>query len=103
LQRFTNLKSNEINENFTPGQVASIKGSLLKFDAEDEQQGIFFLANDGTEIRVTNVVKNKPSELLFFVPDALSTGSYQVEVRLVFHNSKVLKKGKLTNELVSSS
>ncbi|MBK3517135.1 DNA-binding domain-containing protein [Carboxylicivirga marina] len=100
LQQFINLKSNTINEDFTPGQVASIKGSLLKFDTEDSQQGIFFIADDGTETKVSNVIKNKPSELLLFVPEGLASGIYQVEVRVILHKGKTLKKGRLLFDLV---
>ena len=103
LQQFINLKSNTINEDFTPGQVASIKGSLLKFDSEDPQQGIFFIADDGTETKVANVIKNKPSELLFFVPEGLTSGTFQVEVRAIQYNHKKLKTGRLASELTSVS
>lgn len=101
LQQFINLKSNVSNENFTPGQIASIKGSLLKFDSSDEQQGIFFIANDGSETKVANIIKNKPSELLFFVPEGMPAGSYSVEVRSKPHNTKAIRTGRLTTDLIS--
>ncbi|MBI9062689.1 MAG: DUF4469 domain-containing protein [Marinilabiliaceae bacterium] len=96
LQQFINLKSNEINETLTPGQIAAIKGSLLKFDPADMQQGVFLINESGTETRVTNVIKNKPSELMFFVPDSLATGSYYVEVRTIFPKSKKVRIGRST-------
>ncbi len=65
LQRFTDLNTDTVNATFTPGQIASIKGSLLKFNEEDMQQGIFFISADNAETRVSRVVKNKPSELPF--------------------------------------
>jgi len=102
LQQFVDLKTKVTNESFTPGQIASIRGLLLKFDDEDKMQGIFFIAADGAETRVENMVKNKPSELLFFVPETLSSGAFQVEVRTIRHNSKALKTGRLDNELVAS-
>nr|WP_321450729.1 DNA-binding domain-containing protein [uncultured Carboxylicivirga sp.] len=95
LQQFVNLKDSSVNEWFTPGQIAAIRGSMLKFDEDDAQQGIFFIAADSTETRVTNVVKNKPSELLFFVPEELNSGTFDVEVRMTPHNQKQLKKGRL--------
>lgn len=96
IQKFINLKSNEINETVTPGQVAAIKGSLLKFDHTDAQQGIFFITETGAETRVDNVIKNKPSELMFFVPETLSNGSYYVEVRTLFPKSKRIRTGRST-------
>jgi hypothetical protein len=103
LEKFTNLKTKAVNETFTTGQVASITGLLLKFNEEDASQGIFFIAADGTETRVTNISKNKPSELIFFVPDDLTSGSFQVEVRTILQNHKNLSKGKLLNSLVPVS
>lgn len=99
IQRFTDLKNNVVNETFTPGQIVSIKGSYLKFNEEDEQQGIFFIADDSSETKVTNVVKNKPSELMFFVPESLVSGTFQVEVRTVFQNTKKLRVGRLLIDL----
>ncbi|NJK95838.1 MAG: DUF4469 domain-containing protein [Bacteroidales bacterium] len=103
LQKFTNLRTKTINESFTPGQIASIAGLMLKFDEADPLQGIFFIAADSTETRVSNVSKNKPSELLFFVPDSLTTGTYQVEVRSILHGRKTLSVGRLLNNLVPVS
>jgi hypothetical protein len=103
IQRFMDLKSKVINESFAPGRIASIRGLLLKFDEEDIQQGIFFIASDGSETRVDEIAKNMPSELLFFVPETLRIGSYQVEVRTKFHKSKTLKKTRLLHDLVSTS
>lgn len=100
IQQLIDLKTNVINETFTPGQIASLKGSLLKFDEDSELQGIFFIKSDNTETKASNVVKNKPSELLFFVPESLSEGIFQVEVRTILYNSKTLKKGRLTESLV---
>ncbi|TLX77191.1 DUF4469 domain-containing protein [Labilibacter sediminis] len=75
------------------------KVSSLKFNPDDSNQGIYFIAVDGTEIKVSNVVKNKPSELLFFTSE-VTTGSFEIEVKTIFHNGKLLKKGRLLNTLV---
>jgi len=100
LQQFVDLKTKVMNETFTPGQIASIRGLLLKFDEEDNAQGIFFIAADGSETRVVNMVKNKPSELLFFVPETITNGTFQVEVRTVLHKLKTIRTGRLVSDLV---
>ncbi len=102
IQQFIDLKTNVVNESFTAGQIASIRGSLLKFDEVDRAQGIFFIAADGTETRVDNVVKNKPSELLFFVPEALTSGTFQVEVKTILQNTKKLRTGRFLTDLVAA-
>ncbi|MBI9064131.1 MAG: DUF4469 domain-containing protein [Marinilabiliaceae bacterium] len=99
-QKFIDLITKVTNESFTAGQVASIRGSNLKFDAADSNQGIFFIDKDGNETRVDNLIKNYPSELLFIVPAVLTTGSYEVEIRCVYHKSKSLRKGRFAIDLV---
>lgn len=103
LQEFTDLKTKVRNESFTPGQIASLRGSLLKIDEADEKQGIFFIAADGTETKVSDIVKNMPSELMFFVPDSLTTGSFQIELRTIFKNYKSMRVGRLFIDLVPVS
>ena len=65
LRQFVDLKTKTKNESFTAGQIVSIHGSLLKFDESDLEQGIFFIDENSVETRVTNMMKNKPSELIF--------------------------------------
>lgn len=103
LQKFTNLKSKVVNESFTPGQIASLSGLLLKFNEDDPAQGIFFISDSGMETKVRNVTKNKPSELLFFVPDELTNGTFYVEVRTVLPSRKSVSSGRLHTQLVPVS
>lgn len=100
LQTLTDLKSGSVNESISIGQIASIKGSLLKINGdEDSDAGIFLIADDGKTTKVTRMVKNKPSELLFFVPDELIPGSYLLEVRTVLYKRKAISVGRLNHTL----
>ncbi|MGQ1947087.1 DNA-binding domain-containing protein [Geofilum sp. OHC36d9] len=99
LQLLTDLKSGAINESATIGQIVSIKGALLKIAGEAPSVGVFFIAADGTETRIADFVKNKPSELLFFIPDDLAVGSYDVEVRTVLPSHKSVSVGQLSNKI----
>ncbi|MCK4341636.1 MAG: DUF4469 domain-containing protein [Phycisphaerae bacterium] len=47
-----------------------------KWDGE----GLYFVADAGGETKVPTVQKNKPSQLVFLVPN-LAAGTYHVEVR----------------------
>jgi hypothetical protein len=95
LKTIIDLKSNAVNESITVGRIASIKGALLKLDPDNPESGIFLIDSDQKATKVSNVVENKPSELLFFVPDALPVGTYEIEVRTVLRNRKSLKSGRL--------
>jgi hypothetical protein len=80
------------NGSTTPGSGGKIKGHRLKFDEADPQQGVFFMAEDGTAVRVSQILSNKPGEVIFIVP-TLTAGSYQLEVRVLF--GKQLRRGLL--------
>ena len=80
------------NGSTTPGSGGKIKGHRLKFDGTDPQQGVFFVAEDGTAVRVSQILSNKPGEVIFIVP-TLTVGSYQLEVRVLF--GKQLRRGLL--------
>ena len=99
---YIDLNSGERNGPLTPGGMGQIIGHRLKFDPADPQQGIFFIAADGTETRVAIVGKNKPGELLFLVPDSLTSGEYRLEVRTVLKGSQDIRKGALDAALVVS-
>jgi hypothetical protein len=88
------------NSTLTPGGMGQVVGHRLKFDPTDEAQGIFFVAEDGTETKVAVVGRNKPAELIFMVPDSLTAGQYTLEVRAVLPMRDDLRVGVLDASLV---
>jgi hypothetical protein len=75
--------------------MGQVVGHRLKFDPEDAAQGIFFVADDGTETKVAVVGRNKPAELIFMVPGDLDAGEYTLEVRATLHGSNDVRVGAL--------
>ena len=66
----------------TPGGGGIITGRNLKYDPDDPEQGIFFIADDGAEIRANAAIKTRDKEILFQIPDGLRAGTeYRIEVR----------------------
>ena len=61
--------------------MATLTGHRLKHDPEDENQGVFFIATDGTETKVTVIGQNTASKLVFDIPAGLTSGDYQLVVR----------------------
>ncbi|MCV9385991.1 DNA-binding domain-containing protein [Reichenbachiella ulvae] len=96
---FRDFNSDTINETLSAGGVGELRGSRLKFDASDQQQGVFFIAADGTETRATQYFRNKPSNVILGVPEGLAAGPYRLEVRTIFTNNKSIRKGSLLEEL----
>ncbi|NJO92033.1 MAG: DUF4469 domain-containing protein, partial [Chloroflexia bacterium] len=55
------LKSKTANETLTPGGMAEIQGQLLKADTTADDEGIYFvLENGGGEIKVAYIYQNFP-------------------------------------------
>ena len=63
----------------TPDSVGRVTGQHLKLEASDEQQGVFFIAEDGREIRAPMYVTIKPAQVIFTTP-ALDPGDYTLRV-----------------------
>ncbi|MFT3739388.1 MAG: DNA-binding domain-containing protein [Breznakibacter sp.] len=85
ITSITDLSRGTRGNSLTIGQPALLAGRLLKITPHD-QSGIFFVNDIGGEIKVPNVAKNKPSELIFVVPPTLSHGKYSLEIRTVLKN-----------------
>ena len=90
------VKSGTVNDLLTPGHVLKISGSKIKVAGEDKVNGIYFVntdTNDRTQVELSDVVNNNPSELIIVVP-ALSAGKYNVEVVTQFAGNKLLKESR---------
>lgn len=94
LLTIQNLHTKESEQRFSANHVISIRGKRLKFDQQDPNQGIFFLNEDDLEFRVDNLIKNKPSELIFIVPEKISGNQFILEVRCMFPNASQLRIGR---------
>lgn len=97
ILEYVDLGSGETNNHITPGNIGTINGSRLSFDESDADEGIYFKHTiNPTSTKVTAIQKNKPSELVFMVPDSLlASGTYWVEVRKHFTPGGELRTGKL--------
>ncbi len=92
------LGSGTRNEQLTPGNIARLKGSRLKFDPTDPLQGIFLVSEANEETRISTVSRNKPAQLDFLVP-AVTPGLYKLVVRTLLKNTKTIRSGTLQVEL----
>ncbi len=94
---FTDFNTGEKNTIITPGGMAKVLGHRLKFNSDIEEDGIYFVKEDGTEMKITIIGQNKPSVLMFMIPAELSSGDYTLEVRIKVGES--VRLGKLSNTL----
>lgn len=89
------------------GNVIELTGSRLKFDAEDEEQGVFAITATG-ETKCDRVIENKPARLLVILPATFEPGAFTLEVRTrVTSRSKrplkTLKRGGYIKQMTAVS
>lgn len=78
IDEATGLHDNTI----TAGDTISLEGKNIKITTEDDDSGIFFIHDDGTETPVTRrLTNNEPRLLIAHVPAELPPGSYQLQIR----------------------
>ncbi len=76
-----------VNDGTAPiGDDISIEGEKIKIaDEADAEQGIFFIAADGSEFKVTRKLSmNKPKQIFARVPADLVAGDYTLAIRTKF-------------------
>ncbi len=99
LLEFLNINTNTTNAVLTPGGIGQIIGEELKFNPNNPQEGIFFIATDGTETKVQIIASRTEGKLVFAIPSTLTAGTYTLEVRRAYTKDNVIRKGMLPDTL----
>jgi len=97
IVEYVDLNTGDRNSTMTTGGMGQISGHRLKFDAEDEAQGIFLIDNKNQAQKVSVIGENKPSRLMFLVPADLTQGDTILEVRANISNQ--FKVGRFSQTL----
>ena len=98
--QFIDSNSGENNSIVTAGGLGILVGNRLSFDPADPEQGIYFIAEDGTQVKVEVIGHNRPSNLTFIIPDNLAAGDYTILVKSKAGNTS--KEGKLERTLTAA-
>ena len=83
--------SNTVNRVLTSKGVVEIHGSQIKLVGNEENCGLFFVAADGTTVKASVIIQNKPSILIAMVPE-LTAGTYKVKVATLYNGHYDLKQ-----------
>lgn len=101
VKSYHNLYNLGADTVLSPAHTAQLKGRNLLFKRSDPQQGVFLTPQktgvplvDDTPIRVEEVSRLTPGEIIFRVPDTLLPGRYKLEVKAVF-GAEDLRTGAL--------
>ncbi len=97
-QRFTDSASQR-HDAYTAGNIGKLYGLTLKLDPDDPQQGVFFMGQDGSEVRASTYSHLGDIWLHFLIPAGL-TGTQQITVRARPGCASDLGQGRSNQELV---
>jgi len=99
-EALSDVSSETENGKLTIGGVAVLRGSLLKFDPLDVQQGIFFVAadNPAEEIRAEKYSTIRSNEVNFQIPE-LEPKDYILIVKSSYYSWSKVRKGEMDNVL----
>jgi hypothetical protein len=93
IDEFHDNVSDTINEKATPGGIFSIVGGKVKIVGDPDETGVYFVAEDGTEVKVAGrLEENEPSRILGIIPELPSDNEWTLEVRTKYSNSVTLLK-----------
>ncbi len=90
----TDVKTGSVNSLLTPNCDLRIKGQKIKIAGDDETVGVYFVnetSGEGTKVDPSDIVNNKPSELIVTIP-ALISGSYRLMIITQFTRADRLRK-----------
>ncbi|NER13502.1 DUF4469 domain-containing protein [Leptobacterium flavescens] len=100
LIQYTDYGSHTTDSILTPDNIGEINGQALKYDAANEEEGIFLVPEaSGDAIRVSTVSILTEGRLMFMVPSTLSVGEYIMEVRRGYTNQASIRIGTLHHTL----
>jgi len=93
LNEYVDLATGETNSTITAGNIGTINGHRLKFDATQPDEGVFIIDTAGPSNHAVAIQKNKPGQLVFLVPVLGPGTSFYLEVRARFGTE--LRVGRL--------
>jgi hypothetical protein len=81
-------REGEDQDGFAVGQLVSIYGEDMVFDDEQEDEGVYFVAEDGSRSKVTWPLKESSKAIHLKVPE-LEPGAYEVVVLTRMNTSEI--------------
>ena len=95
IQEVKDSISGAVNEKLTNKGVVEVRGYNLRIEGDNPNCGLWFVAENGTEIKAEVMIENKPSKIITMIPQ-LSSGKWQVKVATQYSGGgKLLKEAKI--------
>jgi hypothetical protein len=94
IKEVKDVVSATVNEKLTAKGIVEVMGYDIKIEGTDAACGLWFVKEDGQEIKATVIAENKPSKIIAMVPD-LTAGKWHVKIVTQYSGGKVLKTPKI--------
>ncbi len=93
INKILDTSSGSKNGNISAGGAIKISGSRLKIKGSDSNNGVYFVAEDGSnQTKVTTaLIQNRPSEIIVNVPNFNVGDKYTLKVVTQYSGSSMLK------------
>jgi hypothetical protein len=98
LIQYLSLSNGHTGNTLIPGGMGKLLGKELRYDPDDPEQGLFLIAADKSEQRLSSDGIIMPGSLVFMIPAELAPGNYRLEVR-VRVDEETLSSGRLKDVL----
>lgn len=92
LHHFKDLASETTNDQLSKNSLFELTGNRLKIAGEDSNVGLYFVAEDGTETKVTLLADNANKKLIGQTPE-LTAGIYRVRLKTQSTKGSYITKG----------
>lgn len=66
--------------NVLPGSPMRLRGNNIKANLADSEQGVFLMAQDKSQTRITNYTRNGTNVIDFSVPAGIDSGTYSIMI-----------------------
>lgn len=100
LIEFTDVNSGNTNSILTPGGIGQIMGEELKFNPDNVDEGIYFIAADNTPTKVMVIANRTEGKLVFIIPTTLTTGTYRLDVKKGYGTTNLAVRGGSLTDLL---
>ena len=101
IAEITDVVTQVSNTWIKPGHTLKITGETLKLNADEKDEGVFFVhSKSGKEFKASVIDENIPSRLSVVVPKEIPDGDYIIKVRNRPRNVKELREGAFDGTLV---
>ncbi|WP_282013829.1 DNA-binding domain-containing protein [Marinifilum flexuosum] len=86
---------------FEAGSILELKGKSLKYDKQDQQQGIFLINEESQkEYRMQLSIKSTKSYQMFQIPLDIEKGSYLLEIRCLPPRYTSIRHGRFYKAII---